>query len=162
MSESKERKDATPTIATQHYEDDYVLSSLEQIRTQQAAQSRIEAERTGAAKTTSMLIAVFGSTITAAAIGCFVWVWEAHASNSLRDARIEALTENPPTVHGHALIERDVRSIEHRLVVIEASYAAINERLDRIEREEGSRHEEVIDELRRIRGGTTRPTWGGQ
>ena len=139
-------------------DDDYVRASLKQIKQAQAEQAKIEHERTGASKTTSRLVTVFGSLITAAAIGCFVWIWNANATNAAQSVEIETLENNPPSTHGHAEMEREARERERRLGALEGSYTAINARLDRIEREEAARHAEVLEELRRLRGSPRR--WG--
>lgn len=142
---------------------EYLRNSLRQIKQAQAEQSRIESERTGASRTAGRLVAVFGSLITAAAIGGFAWVWNANADNRRQEVQIETLQSNPPPTHGHAVIDRDARAIELRIVAIESSYAAITSRLDRIERENTARHTELIEELRRSRAaGSRAPTWGGR
>lgn len=150
--------DANAESTSSTLPNEYVRTSLRQIKQAQAEQARIEAERTGASKTTSRLVAIFGSTITAAAIAGFAWVWTANANNERQDVEIETLSVNPPREHGHGEIGSDVRALERRVASVEASYAAIGDRLDRIESEGTARHAEVLEELRQLRA--ARATWG--
>jgi hypothetical protein len=105
-------------------------------------QARLEAERTGASKTTGKIVAFFGSTITAAAIGGFVWLWDTQATSQQHEARIARMSEEQQE-QTEALETTDATldAIERRVTQNEAAQRAVNERLDRI-----------LEELQRQRG----------
>ena len=145
-------------------DDDYLRRKLEAISKSQARQNQIEAERTGAGKSQARLIAIFGTLITAAAIGGFGWVWSTSADTARQSAAIERISErqsdHDPAPPGHDEIEAAIHSNDRRIDASEQTMRTINERLDRIERESGERHREVLEELRRLRN--ARRTWGGR
>jgi len=138
------------------FDEEYVRSSLRAIKLAQATQAEIEAERTGASKTTSRLVTVFGTLITAAAIGGFAWVWNANATNAVQEVELGELATNPPSSHGHDEIIRAEHRNESDISSLKSSYSEINRRLDRMEREAETRHAETLEELRRIRGSSSR------
>lgn len=147
-------------------DDAYIRKTLRSIKDAQSKQSRIEAERTGASKMTSRLLAVFGSMITAGAIGCFVWVWDAQQTSADQGAAIHRV-ERMQTVHsdlvGHPDLAATQHATERRIDGIEAAQKAIGERLDRSERDQLTRHRELLEELRHLRAASRQPrTWGGR
>jgi len=164
LTESEETKPA-PYVseAPPELPSSYVRKTLTEIKKAQQAQVVIEAERAGAQKLRTRLFAIFGSMITAAAIGGFVWVWDAQASNQSQDAAIERINEraheHDPTPPGHEEIEAQQATTDRRVDGIERSTKAITGRLDRMEREQATRHAETLAEIRRLRN--ARRTWGG-
>jgi hypothetical protein len=105
-------------------------------------QTKIEAERTGASRTTSKLIAFFGTTITAAAIGCFVWLWNTQAASQQHSNRL-AQQEREQQEQSESIEENATKidTIDRRLTSNEATTRAVNERLG-----------EILQELRAQRG----------
>lgn len=136
-------------------DDEYVRRKLDAISRAQARQAQIEAERTGAARNVSRLVATFGALITAGAIALFGWVWQTSAATSRHESAIERVSErqleHDPTPLGHADIEASIRENDRRIIEAHSATKQINARLDRIEREGSQRHREVLDELRRLR-----------
>lgn len=105
-------------------------------------QARTEAERTGASKTTGKIVALFGSIITAAALGGFGWLWNTQAKGQEHEARIARMTEvQQEQVESLDANEASDHDVERRVVANESAIRSINERLDRI-----------LEELRQQRG----------
>jgi len=136
----------------------FVRATLAKIQKVQAEQSMIEAKRAGASKLLARLIAVFGSLMTAAAIGGFVWVWTAQTSNALQDVAIEQLVKRDSQ---HEDMQTANHEIERRIDEVERATKSINTRLNRIEKENSERHGEVLQELRRLRA-AARPCGEGR
>jgi len=166
MNNDDDRKSPPPlaphSTPPRRLDDEYVRRKLDLISRAQSKQAQIEAERTGASKNTSRLIAIFGTLITAAAIGGFGWVWSTSSETSRQSSAIERISErqaehdpNPP---GHEEMITATRTNERRIDGVDAATKQINARLDRIEREGATRHSEVLEELRRLRN-TRRRTW---
>ncbi len=130
--------------------DDYVRSQLTQLTKAVARQAEIEAERTGAARTTTRILTLFGSLITVAAAGGFVWLLEAetttaHIHGELDRLEMRVADHDPPPV-GHT-------EITDRLMDVETSAHMISDRLERFESLQAERHTELLEELRRMRRG---------
>jgi len=141
----------TVTEPPRKLDDDYIGKTLTQIKTAQAEQARIEAERTGASKMTARLLTLFGSILSASAIAGFVWVWDAQSTNQAQSSEIERLEERQRE-HGHSDIERSVGVSTRRVDGLERAHKNINARLDR----QGEQLDSILLELRRPR------TWGGR
>lgn len=139
----------------------YVRRTLSDLKKGQASQREIEAERTGASKLTAKLLTFFGTVITAAAIGGFVWVWDAQAANHRQDAEIvhfeERMHSHDPAPAGHEDLEASVLENSRRIAAANSEARVIKTRLDAFERQQATRHAELIAELRRLR--TARRTW---
>lgn len=136
--------------------------TLERIEKAQREQRDIENKRAGASSTRARLLTAFGGVLTAAAIGGFVWVWDAQTTNALQDAAIEQVQldarnhDAPPPGHGD-LAAADV-ALQRRVDGVEGATKAINERLDRNDTTATERHRQILEELRRRRAPRT---WGG-
>jgi len=133
-------------------DDDYIRSSLRAIKLAQAKQAEVESERRGAAKTQSRLVTIFGALFTASVIAGFAWVWNANTTNAAQEVELGVLSTNPPATHGHVELAHEGAARDQRISALEASYAAINRRLDRMEEEARRRHEETLEALRGRRG----------
>lgn len=96
-------------------------------------QARLEAERTGASKTTGKIIAVFGSIITAAALAGFGWLWNTQAKGQEHESAIARMNE-VQTQQSESIetAETEATAVERRVSGNEAAIRSINERLDRI------------------------------
>lgn len=135
-------------------------NTLEGIEKAQLAQRDIESKRAGASSTRAKLLGAFGGLLTAAAIGGFVWVWDAQTTNALQDAAIQQVQldarnhDAPPPGHGD-LTAADV-VLQRRVDGVEGATKAINERLDRNDTTAATRHAEILRALRERR----RSRWG--
>lgn len=132
-----------------------IRKQLAEIKEAQDEQSDIEAQRTGAGKLTAKLVTLFGAIITAAAVGGFVWVWDAQASNARQDSDlrhiIERTHEHDPAPLGHGEITAAQRATERRVDGLEAAQSAVNARLDRADAKQTRRHQDLMEAIRRVR-----------
>lgn len=152
-----------PGAANSKMSERTLRKTLEEISKAQQEQRDVERERAGASKFRAKILTVFGGCITAAAIAAFVWVWNVQTTSALRGAAIEQVRidarnhDAPPPGHGD-LEAADV-ALQRRVDGVERATKAINERLTRNDELATTRHGEVLNQIRALRG---RRTWGGR
>jgi len=162
MSNERESEPGIPVVtkAPKNLDPEYIRNKLDAISKSQARQNQIEAERTGAAKNTSRLVAIFGAFITSAALAGFGWIWHISEASAQHGALIERVSErlsdHDPAPVGHQEIEAEVHSNARRIESNEATTHAINERLDRNDEAAAERQRQILEELRRLRASTRR------
>lgn len=109
-------------------------------------QAKLEANRDGSSKTLNKLLMFFGSTITAAALGMFVWAWNANATYHTRALEIRSNRERASENSERLEVYRDRnQELLNRVSGLDATNRAINRRLDR----QGRQLEEILDQLQR-------------
>lgn len=153
----------TSTPPSGELDNEYVRKTLHAIKVELAGQREIEAERAGAAKLRNRLIAGFGSLITAGALAGFGWVATVQSKTTTHEVQIERIEErahdHDPPPNGHEDLDERIDSNRDRVQAVEHTTRGIGSRLDRMEREATTRHNEITAELRRLRN--ARRTWGG-
>lgn len=136
---------------------------LERIEAAQQAQVVIEAKRAGAASFRAKLVTLFGGVLTAAIVAAFVWVWNAQTTNALQGAAIIEIErrahEHDPPPPGHEEHDAARVLLDRRVDGVERATKAINDRLDRSDRDAVERHRQILEEIRRMRRAPR--TWGG-
>lgn len=132
----------------------YVRKTLSEIKRAQAKQATIEAERSGASKLTTRLVTLFGTVMTAAVVGGFVWVLDVQSQNQAQDTAIQYLNDGSLRSHGHRDIENTHSEGMRRVDAIETWQKNLGERLDRRDKAMAKKFDEIIKEIRRRR------TWG--
>ncbi len=140
-----------------------VRKALSEIKKAQANQAIAEAQRVGASKLTAKLVAFFGATITAAAIGSFIWVLDVQSQNQAQTTAIKQLNKGGPREHGHQGIEaihtEDRAEDMRRVDAVETAQKSLGERLDR---RDAAMSQRLDDIMREIRSSNRRQrTWGG-
>lgn len=109
-----------------------VEARLSSIEARLSSIETIEAERTGASKLTSKLLAVFGGVGTAIALAMAGLMWTGNAADATRDAEVVQLDED---VGEHSIklvsVERDARALERRVDVLGATQVEVSRRLNR-------------------------------
>ncbi len=109
------------------------LSPMGRVELRLGAIETLEAERTGASKLTSRLLALFGALGTAIALAFVTVTWDANADAATRDAAIAGLVEKArgqaTTIHE---IDARADTMERRIERADATQRAILNRLDRL------------------------------
>lgn len=106
--------------------------SLDGLAARLTSIEHLEAERTGASKLTSRLLAVFGALGTAIAIAFGGIVWNANAEDAARDALIDRLDEKVDEHNGSVReLGEGQNELERRVDGVDANVDALTRRMDR-------------------------------